>query len=303
MRADVEQMTTEFGIPGVLGFRENEAGLASVEITTSSAAATIYLQGAHLTRWEPAGTGPVLFLSPQSEFVPGKAIRGGVPISFPWFATDTNQARFDGKPGPAHGFARTEPWTLAFAAVAGDDVHLTFTLGPTARSRKLGFDRFRLAYQVTIGQRLALRLTVANDASDRLSFEEAFHTYFAVADVRETPVSGLEGTPYLDKIDGVQMKPASGVPLVCGGPTDRVYNGTEAPCTLGDRGGGRQITVRKTNSRTTVVFNPGKAMADLGETEWPYMLCVETANAGVDRVTLGAGETHTMAAEISVREA
>ncbi len=303
MPANAEQMTAQFGIPGVLSFRENASGLVSAEITTPHAAATIYLQGAHLTHWAPANTGPVLFLSPQSGFVPAKAIRGGVPISFPWFATDTNPARFGGKPGPAHGFARTELWTLAFAAVAGEDVHLTFTLGPTARSRELGFDRFRLAYQVTIGQRLALRLTVANDAADRLGFEEAFHAYFAVADVRETPVSGLEATPYLDKIDGMEMKPASRVPLLCSGPTDRVYNGTEAACTLHDRGSSRHIAVEKTNSRTTVVFNPWKAMADLGADEWVRMLCVETANAGVDRVTLEPGETHTMAAEISVRTA
>ena len=303
MRTDAEQMAAEFGIPGVLGFQENQAGLVSVEVTTPSATATIYLQGAHVTHWAPAGANPVLFLSPQSEFVPGKAIRGGIPISFPWFATDSNPTRFEGKPGPSHGFARTELWTLAFAAVVGEDVHLTFTLGASPRSRELGFDGFRLAYQVTIGSKLGLRLTVGNDGSEQLVFEEAFHTYFAVADVRETTVSGLEATPYLDKIDGMQRKPASGVPLVCGGPTDRVYNGTEAACTLHDRGAGRQIMVQKTNSRTTVVFNPWKAMADLGVEDWAHMLCVETANAGDDRVMLGAGETHRMAAEISVREA
>ena len=135
---DVAELQERFAVPGVLGFEQTAPGLVVARITGPAAEATVYLQGAHLTDWKPVGQAPVLFLSARSEFAPGKAIRGGVPVIFPWFGP-----RHDGKAGPQHGFARTAVWDLAFAAVAGDDLHLTFTLAPSEASRKLGFGDLR----------------------------------------------------------------------------------------------------------------------------------------------------------------
>ena len=297
---ELPDLNDHFGIPGVLHF-EQAAQLTRARITTPAADATIYLQGAHITGWQPAGERPVLFLSPQAEFSPGKPIRGGVPISFPWFATDSKPDRDNGKPGPAHGFARTELWAVAFAALSGSDLHLTFTLGPTDLSRRLGFDRFRVAYQVTIGQTLDLQLTVANESDTPLKFEEALHTYFAVTDVSDTTVTGLEPTAFLDKTDNSQAKPPAAVPLTFSGPTDRVYADTSAPCTLHDRRGRRSITNTKTNSDTTVVFNPWRELPDLGPGQWQHMLCVETANTGPNAITLAPRSAHTLRATITVQ--
>ncbi len=116
------------------------------------------------------------------------------PSRSPWFATDSKQDRYQGKPGPSHGFARIQPWTLAFAALAGEDLHLTFTLAPTDISRQYGFDHFRLAFQLILGKTLTMQLTVANDAPEPLVFEEALHTYYQVADVHEVTLTGLEPT-------------------------------------------------------------------------------------------------------------
>jgi len=295
---ELAQLNEHFAIPSVLQFHQLPSGLIYADATTPHAKATIYLQGAHLAAWQPAGEQPVLFLSRKSDFEPGKPIRGGVPIAFPWFAN-----RHDGKAGPSHGFARIEDWTLAFAALAGEELHLTFTLAPTAMSRELGFDNFRLAYRLVIGRRLTMQLAVANDAATPLVFEEALHTYYAVDDVREVTVTGLESTPFIDKTDAMREKPAAHAPLSFTGPTDRVYQNTAAACVLHDAVGRRKITVEKTNSNTTVVFNPWKAMADLGEDEWHRMLCVETVNAAANTVTLAPGETHTMQAHISVEKA
>jgi glucose-6-phosphate 1-epimerase len=292
---DLTQLTENFAIPGALSFHQTPTGLAYASITTPQATATVYLQGAHLTAWQPTGEQPVLFLSRKSDFEPGKPIRGGVPIAFPWFA-----GRHDGKTGPSHGFARIQDWTLAFAALAGDDLHLTFTLGPTEMSRELGFDNFRVAYQLIVGRTLTMQLTVANDAKTPLVFEEALHTYYAVTDVHETTVTGLEPTPFIDKTEHMLEKPAAGAPLTFTGPTDRVYPNTAATCVIADRAGHRRITVAKTNSNTTVVFNPWKALADLGPDEWHEMLCVETVNAAANTITLAPGDTHTMQAHISV---
>ena len=298
---ELSALNDQFAIPGVLRFEEAR-GLVRAEISSPDAAATVYLQGAHITHWQPAGEAPVLFLSRKSDFVLGRPIRGGVPISFPWFATDSKADRFEGKPGPSHGFARIQPWNVAFVAFLGGDVHLTLNLGPTPLSRKMGFGQFRLAYQITVGRSLRLQLTVANDAEMPLVFEEALHTYFAVGDVHEVSLTGLESTLFIDKTDNMLPKPAANVPLTFAGPTDRVYANTAAPCMIHDRLWRRCLTNRKKNSNTTVVFNPGCAMPDLGPEEWPGMLCVETANAGPNTITLDPRSAHTMQTTITVGE-
>jgi len=296
---DINQLNEHFGLPGVLVFRATASGLIYAEITTPHATATVYLQGAHLTAWQPAGHKPVIFTSRKAEFVSGKAIRGGVPISFPWFAT-----RHDGKTGPSHGFARIQDWTLAFAALAGDDLHLSFTLGPNDLSRGLGFDHFRLAYQLTIGRTLTMQLTVANDAATPLVFEEALHTYYAVADIGKIAIAGLDGVSYLDKVEDLQSKQQGDIVIT--GPIDRVYLDTTETCALKDRENKHRIAVAKTGSNTTVVWNPwqeGAAkLADMDPNEWQEFVAIETVNAAVDAITLAPGATHTMQAKVTVDE-
>ena len=97
---DIAHLNEHFGIPGVLAFHATVSGLIYAGITSPLATATVYLQGAHVTAWQPKGQQPAIFVSRKSDFLPGKPIRGGVPIAFPWFA-----ARHDGKTGPSHGFA------------------------------------------------------------------------------------------------------------------------------------------------------------------------------------------------------
>jgi glucose-6-phosphate 1-epimerase len=295
---DLTQLNEHFGIPGALAFHASASGLIYAGITTPHATATVYLQGAHVTAWQPKGQQPAIFLSRRSDFAAGKAIRGGVPIAFPWFA-----ARHDGKTGPSHGFARIQDWTLAFAALAGDDLHLTFTLGPTEMSRSLGYDNFRLAYQLTIGSTLTMQLTVANDGSAPLIFEEALHTYYAVADIHEVTVTGLEGVTYLDKNDNLQSKVQHGAISITE-PTDRVYLNTASTCVLRDTASKRRIIVAKTGSNTTVVWNPWESGAlklpDLDPSEWHEFIAIETVNAAANAVTLAPGATHVMQAHVSI---
>ncbi len=299
---DLHELNDNFSIAGVLQFTEHN-GLQRAEITTPAASATLYLQGAHLTHWQPTGEQPVLFLSARSDFTPGKAIRGGIPVIAPWFGADT-QNRGAGKPGPSHGFARTQAWTMAFAALVGEELHLTLTLGPTELGRSLGYPDLRLAYQVDIGATLALQLTLANIGATPIPFEEALHTYLAVADVRQARLTGLTGAQYLDKINGMQQKLETAEALVLTGPTDRVYLDTEATCAVEDPLLGRRLLVAKAYSRSTVVWNPWTELTaklpDMDPEGWQGMLCVETANAGPNALTLGPGESHTMRATLSV---
>lgn len=306
MTADT--LNESFALPGVLHF-EQDGALQRAQITLPTCNATVYLHGAHLTHWQPAGQAPALFLSAESEFAPGKAIRGGVPICFPWFGP-----RSGGQSGPSHGFARIQEWTVANAALlSGEEptLHLTFILGPTELSRSLGFDHFRLAFELIFGadagRTLTLRLSVANLAPEPLVLEEALHTYFAVADVRATPITGLSSAAYLDKTDGFREKVTSSGQLLLTATTDRVFPGHTAPVAIHDSGNQRVLTNTKQNSSTTVLWNPweqGSAtLSDLPNDAWPGFLCVETANTGQDKLTLAPHQAHTLEAVFSIKPA
>ena len=301
------ELNAEFGMDGVLRFAEGLGGLMCAEVTTPACAATVFLHGAHLTHWQPSGAEPVIFLSEKSLFAEAKAIRGGVPVIFPWFgarqwAAD-GSARTD---GPQHGFARTASWDVAFAAMVGEELHLTLTLGPSEASRVLGYDGFQLAYELVLGRTLRMRLSVANVGEGPLKFEEALHTYLAVGEAEQLRIEGLGGTEFLDKTDGFKRKRQEADVLTLIGETDRPYLNTEAAVTVSDPEMGRKIVVAKSGSRTTVVWNPWVALAaklaDLGDEEWRRFVCVETANVAEDAVTLQPKEAHVMEARISVEE-
>ena len=307
-RQTIESLNAEFGMPGVLRFT-TRGELVCAEITTPSATASITLHGAHLLSWQPSGSRPVLFLSERSEFAAAKAIRGGVPIIWPWFGPRSEAVPPpppDAPRSPSHGFARTAEWRLQFAALAGDDLHLTFTLGPSEESRSFGFDGFRLAFEVVVGRNLTLRLTVANDGPAELRFEEALHSYFAVGAIEQTSLLGLAATEYLDKPDGMKRKLGNDPVLRFSGTTDRVYLATASTCRIQDEALARETEIGKSNSRNTVVWNPWAevtaGLADMDPEGWHGMLCVETANVGAEAIRLAPGEAHTMEVRIVVAQ-
>jgi glucose-6-phosphate 1-epimerase len=303
---DLQHLTDHFAIPGILAFSQNENGLLRASVTTPACTAELYLQGAHLTRWKPTGEKPVLFLSDRSAFIPGIAIRGGIPLIFPWFGGRTATAENQRTDGPSHGFARTADWTLAFAALAGDDLHLTLTLAPNATTRALGYDHFQLAYQLILGTELRLRLAVVNQGATHLHFEEAFHSYFSVGDAQQVSLGGLSDTDYLDKTDELKPKHQTDTLLKLTRETDRPYLNTVAPINLNDPILNRRVTVCKANSKSTVVWNPWSELTaklpDMAPDGWLTMVCIETANVAANAITLAPGQQHTMEAHIFVQK-
>ena len=157
-------------------------------------------------------------------------------------------------------------------------------------------------YTVTVGSTLKTELEIHSIASQPIRFEEALHSYFHVGDVKQVSVTGLANTAYLDKLQANREITEGEEPIRITAETDRIYLDTNATCQITDPVLKRKITVRKTGSNTTVLWNPwiakAKAMADFGDEEWPGMLCIETCNVGKFSVTLAPGETHTMAAEV-----
>ena len=298
---DAATLQARFKMPKLVTFDEQN-GLVRVNLHTPEATATIYTQGAHLTAWQPVGESPVIFLSSKTELAPGKPIRGGVPVVFPWFANDSKKDRVDGHPGPTHGFARIQEWSLDTVERRGGELRLVFTLGPTEMSRSMGFDGFLLTLEFAVGRALTMSMTVLNESDKPLMFEDAFHTYYKVADIHEVAVSGVEATAFIDKTDEFKAKAAENAPVRFTEKVDRIYNNTNADCAIEDVAGRRRIRVHKTGSETTVVWSNFAAMPDLGEWDWHEYVAVETANVGSNAVTLVAGASATLVAHSTVEK-
>jgi glucose-6-phosphate 1-epimerase len=290
-----------FTLPAGVTLDSGLGGLPRVSVATDSCTGALYLHGAHLCRWQPRHQRePVLWMSQASRFEAGAPIRGGVPICYPWFGP---------KPGepsaPGHGIARLAMWTLEDVRAEPDGtivLMLTWASGPADRGT--GIAHCSLAFEVRLGATLSMSFMAVNGGSAPFSFEEALHTYFAVRDVRQVTVEGLAGAAFLDKTDGMARKIQSEPAIVFSAETDRLYLDTAAAVTIRDPGFGRSIRVAKHDSLSTVVWNPwiakSRAMSDFGDDEWPGMLCVETANAAANAVTLPPGGRHTMTATIEV---
>lgn len=291
-------------LPASVTAADGAGGLPVLRVRTPVATGEVYLHGAHVTAFAPAGHDPVIWMSKASVFAPERPIRGGVPICFPWFGPGR-------EPGmsPAHGFARLADWTLVEAEDTDGVVTLTFRLteADVAGLPGSGVWRFpfELTYAVTFGPELALSLAARNTGAEDYSFEEALHSYFHVRDVTAVRVEGLDGAGYLDKAAGGEHAVQSG-PVMFSAETDRVYRST-GTATVVDPDAGRAVVVAKEASANTVVWNPWSAkaavMPDYDDAEWPTMVCVETANALEDAIALRAGESHTMTARITVTSA
>lgn len=292
------RLQDRYGIPDVLRFETGPNGLIRAVVVTPQAKAQIYLHGAHVTHFQPRGERPVLFMSGHSRFEPGKPIRGGVPVVFPWFGP-----RAGDPSAPMHGFARQAEWRMESATQAADgSVTLGLRLDVAGATHPAWPYAYELRYRITVGGTLEMVLEMRNASGQAAAYEEALHTYLAVSDVRQVSIVGLAGTEYLDKTDGMRRKTQGADPLRITGETDRVYLNTQAICVVDDPAGGRRLIVEKRGSDGTVVWNPwdakAQAMPDFGDDEWPLMLCIETCNAADHAVTLPPGHHHEMRAAI-----
>lgn len=296
----LERLNASFGLGETARFTLGEGGLPRLVVETPAATGELYLHGAQVTAWRPAGHEEVLFVSRQSRWEAGKAIRGGIPVCFPWF-----RSKSDDPKAPAHGFARTRSWQVVSVAQKDDGVTATFSIESDDASLRWWLYAFRATLRVHFGTQLKIALAVTNTGKAPLSFEEALHTYHRVGDAAQVRVSGLNGTTYLDNVDGNMRKVQHG-DVVFTGPTDNAYMETHSALLLHDPALNRKLCIEKHGSRTTVVWNPwesgAQTMADLGDDEWRAMACVEASNILSGAVTLEAGQTHTMETTISIVE-
>ena len=253
--------------------------------TPFGATATIYHQGAHITSWIPSPElGEQIFVAKGSEFAPGKAIRGGVPVCFPQFAAFGSGAK--------HGFARNIEWRLS--GINNDQTEAVFTLSDNEQTRALWPHAFELTLTVHLTPtQLTMTLGVANTGDQRFDFSGALHTYFAVSDYTAVNIRSFEGTTYWD--NGTELSHryvANSEPLQLAGAFDRVY--FDAPDSLKLTDGPVIKHISKTGFTDVVVWNPGAQGAmdlkDMDNDEYLNMLCIEAAIVDKPK-TLLAGES------------
>jgi glucose-6-phosphate 1-epimerase len=296
----IAELDRRFGIRGVATVGEGHGGLPRVQITGSFGEGEMYLHGAHVTSWKPVGGDEVLFVSSKSRWEEGQAIRGGIPICFPWF-----RAKLDDAHAPAHGFVRTKMWQLESIAENDRGVAVSMFTESDAETRRWWPADFRLVLGVIFGSELKLDLVCTNTGTTTLRFEEALHTYNRVSDVAGVRLQGLDTVQFLDNTNSNKEKTQHG-DVAIASQTDNAYVDTESEVNLLDAQMHRQIRLQKANSLTTVVWNPWRDAAaklrDLGDGEWTQFLCVEASNILGASVLLKPGQTHTMTAVLSLAE-
>jgi glucose-6-phosphate 1-epimerase len=283
-------LNTRYAIANHVSFTESD-GLIVAEIDNAHATASICLQGAHLMTWTPKGQQPVIWLSSAAKLAPGKSIRGGVPVCWPWFGPHAKQASF-----PGHGFARTVLWeVIGTKALKDGGTWLAFRLLPTDATRAQWPHPCELVLQIVIGKTLDMDLGTLNTGKESITIGDALHTYFEVSDVSKVAIHGLDGIPYIDKVGGSTQKQQAG-PVSIYHEVDRIYFNTDHDCVIKDPAWQRRIRITKLGSHSTVVWNPwiekANKMGDLGENGYLNMLCVESTNAADDVVTIAPKQEH-----------
>lgn len=292
-------MSLSIQLPDSVTLETGPGGMPLVTVHNRAATASIALQGAHLLSYIPAGQQDLLWMSEDANFARGKSLRGGIPICWPWFGPHQTKPKL-----PSHGHARTSDWKLIRAEeISADKTHLIFELIVTPATRSIWDHNTRVQYSISIGKELGLSLETTNLDDRDITIGAALHTYFSIGDIARTSVGGLDDCDYLDKVDGFNRKQQNGQVRI-DGEVDRIYLQTPARCEIHDPLLKRRIVILSQGSHSTVVWNPGPEVAtkmgDLGKEGYRRMLCVESANAAEDTVTLAPGATHSLSASYRI---
>lgn len=276
-------------------------------VRTVHAELLVAQQGAQILSYQPDGQPPLIWLSEQAAYERGQSVRGGVPVCWPWFGDlrcnpPAVQAAYQPGLAPSHGLVRGLDWQLLGIDEDGDAVTLRFVFDSRQHLLPGWPHAARLQLDIRLGEDLALNLETHNQGDEPLVISQALHSYFAVSDVRQVGVEGLDGCRYLDTLDDWRERRQDGA-LQFAGETDRIYLGTPARLSIVDPGWGRRIHLDSSGSRSAVLWNPwidkAKRLSQFAAEAWQGMLCIETANVMEDVVRLAADERHALRLRLS----
>jgi glucose-6-phosphate 1-epimerase len=220
----------EYEIEDELWFIDIEHGFRYIEINNARAHATISTYSGQVLSYRPKSQQTdLLFVSDKAYYENGKAIKGGIPVCWPWFGPDPeNQGR------PAHGFVRNRQWGVtASESLADGSTKVVLSLEDSGETRKIWPHPFNLDIEITVGDSLTVALVTHNSGEKSVTISQALHSYFRVGDISMVRVLGLDETDYLDKVDGSARKTQSG-PVTIDGEVDRIYTGVRGELLIDD---------------------------------------------------------------------
>lgn len=265
-------------------------------------------QGAHIVSYQRDGHQPLIWSNPAAVFKQGKAIRGGMPICWPWFGNlERNPAavqamRQSEEPAKAHGEVRALDWELMGMGQDGDALLIDF-IQPAAEGHLPGWPHnVALKLSIRLDHALNVSLVSFNAGSEAVTLSQALHTYFAVSDVREINVEGVDGLDYLDTLQSWDEPRQQSGALTFTGETDRIYLDTPEHLAINDPAWNRRIYIRSSGSQSAVIWNPWvdktATLGDMAADGWQNMVCIETANVLDDMVVIEPGALQVMAVSI-----
>lgn len=264
-------------------------------------------QGAQIIGYQVDGQQPLIWRNEAAVFKQGKPVRGGIPVCWPWFGNlernpDSVQAmRQSSEPAKAHGEVRALNWELLGAGEDGDALLVELVL-PEAEGQLPGWPHnVALKLSIRLDQALNVSLVSFNASGETVTFSQALHTYFAVSDVRQIRIQGLDGLSYIETLEGWEKRQQSG-DLTFTGETDRIYLDTPNLLGIVDPQWQRRVLIQTSGSNSAVLWNPWiektQRFTDMAADGWQGMVCVETANVLGDVVTLAPDEMHVMSVSI-----
>jgi len=281
-------------IPFELWYEDFAPGYPTIRISNDHASATIALHGAHLIDFIPRDQEPVIFTSNEAFFTEGKAIRGGIPVCWPWFNAHPSDSTM-----PSHGFARNRFWQLVGSRSSEECTEVILQLD-TQSVDIWNFDT-TVTLTIKVGKSLSLELKTTNNGSTPITIGGALHSYFYISDIQQVTLKGLDKTSYLDTVVGKEKTQDGSIRF--DSEVDSVYLESDQPVEIHDPGFQRTILIEKSGSQSTVIWNPwsekSQKLADLGDDEFHHFVCVEAANALADVYVLAPAAEHCLNTTIS----
>ena len=269
-------------------------GFEYIEVINESACASIALQGAHLFHYSKKNEDSIFWLSECSDFESNKAVRGGVPICWPWFGTNKNCPNL-----PQHGFARTSLWEWVDSKeIDSKTTKVSLKLKDSKETHKFWPYKFELTLEITIAEHLTFSLTTTNLGNKSFEITQALHSYFQISHISNIKIQGLDKKPYLDALDFKNYKQNGDITF--NREIDRVYQEVNENVILIDKE--RKIEIENEGSSSVVVWNPWiektKRMSAMKHDAYKSFICIESANAFDDFKILEPKESHTLKATI-----
>jgi glucose-6-phosphate 1-epimerase len=292
-------LNEKHAISGHIKFTEGKGGLPLAIINNQFAESEISLNGAQVLSYQPRGQQEVLWLSEKSTFEVGKAIRGGIPICFPWFGPHVNDSK-----KPSHGFARLSTWEVKGTGILENGAtELRLSLEDSPSTKAIWPFAFHAEIIITVGHSLEVTLQYANTGNEPFTCSDALHNYFNISDISKININRLEGTSYYIGGDTEKLFKQTEALLTIQNEENRRYIDHISDCIIEDEGYDRKIRIAKKGSKVTVVWNPWKSagnFADMAPEGYKTMVCLETVNAYNDIVILAPGKRFSVSTIISV---